>query len=71
MAEKVQAGTAVRPADVRPAISNTTINRATNVHLTVPAGTPEQQQVFLKTAAQKSFAAVSGPTPAEMGVYAT
>jgi len=46
------------------------LNKNTTVNMTVPPGTPAEQQKYLQGAAQKAFAGGGGLGSAEMGVYA-
>lgn len=46
------------------------LNKNTTVNMTVPPGTPAEQQKFLQGAAQKAFAGGGSLGTAEMGVYA-
>ena len=60
----------VSPASMQRASRNTTVNKETNVNLTVPPGTTEEQQNFIERAAAKAFGRQEGLTAADMGVYA-
>ena len=51
-----------------PVVNN---SRTTNVELTVPPGTPQEQQDSLRRSASKLFSSGDSPSSAEMGVYAT
>jgi tape measure domain-containing protein len=62
--------TGIGPADMAGGGSggNNTVNKTTNVSVTVPAGTTADQAAFLNTAAQKAFAQDDGGTARDLAM---